>query len=169
MRAYANQPPGTVTRARTLRRDATDAERALWAMLRESFPDRRFRRQVPIGPYFADFLSHRARLVIEVDGGQHAEAQAYDARRTAFIEREGYRVLRLWNNDVLANPEGAHAAIANALGPSPSHAARGPLPLPMGEGEHPSPTGRGKEARSAGRVRVIAPHGQREATMEPHP
>ncbi|WP_373486936.1 endonuclease domain-containing protein [Blastomonas sp.] len=155
MRTYHRQPSGTVPRARQLRRDATDAERALWLALRENFPAARFRRQVPIGPYFADFLSFRAKLVIEVDGGQHDIQADYDAARTRFIEAQGYRVIRFWNSDVLPDPEGVLNDISLSLGeregttksrkgegdnlrsaasPSPSQALPGPLPLPPGEG-----------------------------------
>lgn len=115
---------GTTHRARTLRRDATPAERTLWRALRENFATAHFRRQVPLGPYVADFASHRHRLVIEVDGGQHAEAVAYDAARTAFIEGEGYRVVRFWNPDVLNNVEGVITQIDLAV-----H-----TPPPRGEG-----------------------------------
>jgi len=85
----------------------------MWRLLRESFPDARLRRQVPLRHYVADFASHRARLVIECDGGQHDDA--VDAKRTLLIEAEWYRVLRFWNNDVLGNPDGVHAVIAAAL------------------------------------------------------
>lgn len=118
MRTYRNQLSGTVPRARQLRRDATDAERALWLALRENFPAARFRRQVPIGPYFADFLSHSARLIIEVDGGQHNERIAYDNARTRFLNAEGYRVIRFWNCDVLGSIEAVIDRIATHL-PSP--------------------------------------------------
>ena len=113
MKGYDKAPSGTVDRARRLRRDATDAEKRLWRALREAFPDAKFRRQSPVGPYFADFLSFRHKLIVEADGGQHTiEA---DAARTRFLEREGYRVLRFWNNDVLANTEGVIAQISLAL------------------------------------------------------
>ena len=82
-------------------------------LLRSAFPEARFRNQVPIRHYIVDFASHRARLVIECDGGQHSEQ--VDAARTALIEAEGYRVLRFWNNDVLGNPDGVHSVIAEAL------------------------------------------------------
>ena len=108
-----NPPPINVTRARAMRRDPTDAERAMWLILRRDFAPWRFRRQVPIGPAVADFASHRARLVIEVDGGQH-DPQA-DAARDAAIRAEGYRVVRFWNNDVLGNGDGVASAIARAL------------------------------------------------------
>ncbi|WP_315761288.1 endonuclease domain-containing protein [Sphingomonas sp. Y38-1Y] len=114
MRSYANQPIGTVPRARELRRNGTEAEKLLWRALRSAMPDARFRRQVPIGPYFADFLSFGSKLVIEVDGGQHAEAEDRDLARTRFIEAQGYEVLRFWNHDVIDNVDGVIAAIANA-------------------------------------------------------
>jgi very-short-patch-repair endonuclease len=115
VKAYANAPSGTVERARRLRRDATDAEKRLWCALRESFPAAKFRRQSPVGPFFADFLSFRYKLIVEVDGGQHAQAAAADARRTRYLEREGYSVIRFWNNEVLANTEGVVEAISLAL------------------------------------------------------
>ncbi len=116
MRTYRNQPAGTVPRARELRKNATDAEKALWRLLRENFRSAKFRRQVPIGSYFADFFSFPARLVIEVDGGGHGEAQSYDAARTAFLEARGLRVIRFWNNDVLGNAEGVLTQISLSLG-----------------------------------------------------
>lgn len=85
----------------------------MWRLLRSAFPEMRFRRQVPIRSFIVDFASHRARLVIECDGGQH-NGNA-DARRTSLIEAEGYRLLRFWNNDVLQNPSGVHDAMAAAL------------------------------------------------------
>ncbi len=123
---------GATTRARALRRDATDAERAMLQLLRESFPDAHFRFQVPLRMFTADFASHRARLVIEVDGGQHRPER--DAGRTRLIEAEGYRVIRFWNHEVLGDPEGVWTAVADALHD------RHPLPSP--------PPSRGRE-RSA--------------------
>lgn len=110
-------PAGATERARKLRRHATDAEKRLWSALREKLPEAKFRRQVPLGPYIADFASHRVKLVVEVDGGQHGEPNnaAKDAARTRFLESEGYRVLRVWNNDVLENLEGVMKQIATAL------------------------------------------------------
>ena len=106
-------PDGSVSRARRLRRDMTDTERVLWRMLRESFPDAHFRRQVPIQHCIADFASHRAKLIIEVDGGQHATEA--DAPRSAIMNEEGYRVIRFWNNEVLGNPAGVYSVIESAL------------------------------------------------------
>ena len=118
MKAYAKAPSGTVDRARRLRRDATDAEKRLWRALREKLPAAKFRRQSPVGPFFADFLSFRLKLIVELDGGQHAEADAVeaDARRTRYLEREGYTVLRFWNNEVLSNTDGVIAQISLSLG-----------------------------------------------------
>lgn len=112
---YRDQPSGTVDRARDLRRNATDAEKKLWSGLRRTFPELRFRRQVPVGPYFVDFLSVRAGLVIEVDGGQHSDAAAYDARRTAVLNQLGYHVERFWNDDVLSNLDGVLQRLATVV------------------------------------------------------
>lgn len=91
----------------------TDAERAVWRMLKLSFCGHHFRKQVPIRHYIADFASHGAKLVIEVDGGQHSAEG--DAERNNIIEAEGYRVLRFWNNEVLGNPDGVWSEIDRAL------------------------------------------------------
>ena len=76
----------------------------------------KFRRQVPIGSYVADFVCHDARLIAEIDGGQHDRSSIREAARTEFLQNEGYRVLRFWNNEVLENLDGVHARIADALG-----------------------------------------------------
>jgi len=100
-------------RARKLRKSMTEPERKLWRYLRQRQLDGyKFRRQVRIGPYIADFACLSRLIVIEVDGGQHAEARAYDARRDEYMRGQGFRVLRLWNNDVLNNMEGVWEAIA---------------------------------------------------------
>lgn len=111
-------PTNAIPRARSMRRNATTAESVLWYALREALPQAKFRRQVPIGRYIADFASHRAKLIIEVDGGQHGERIEQDAKRTRFLEGEGFRVIRFWNNDVLTNCDGVLEQIAAAL-PSP--------------------------------------------------
>ena len=96
--------------------------------MREAFPAEKFRRQSPVGPFIADFLCFRHRLIIEVDGGQHDAQADRDARRTAFLESEGYRVLRFWNNDVLANIDGVVRMIGLALENPLSHREReGPI------------------------------------------
>lgn len=91
----------------------TDAERAMWSILGEHFPQHRFRKQAPILHYIVDFASHRTRIVIEVDGGQHGEE--HDAPRNAAISAEGYRVLHFWNNDVLSNREGVTRKLLGEL------------------------------------------------------
>jgi very-short-patch-repair endonuclease len=91
-------------KARALRSNMTDAERRLWQQLkRRQVATVKFRRQQPIGPFIVDFVCFERRVIIEVDGGQHAEKVADDERRTRWLEAQGYRVLRFWNNDVLAN------------------------------------------------------------------
>jgi very-short-patch-repair endonuclease len=96
-----------------MRREMTDAERAMWRLLKECVPEGRWRRQVPLRHFIVDFASHRAKLVIEEDGGQHSEDR--DAARTVMIEREGYRVLRFWNNEVLGNTHGCARVLMDAF------------------------------------------------------
>ena len=94
----------------------TDAELRLWTRLRvEQIDGYRFRRQVPIGPYVVDFACLKARLVIEVDGGQHVQAKEQDDKRTAWLASQGFRVLRFWDNDVLTQTDGVLEAIRVAL------------------------------------------------------
>ncbi|MGE0182461.1 MAG: endonuclease domain-containing protein [Parvularculaceae bacterium] len=98
-------------RARNLRKNATPAERALWRYLRAKRDHGwKFRRQHPLGPYYADFVCLEAKLVVELDGGHHADGAqaAHDHARDAWLKREGYAVLRFWNADALRDP----AAIA---------------------------------------------------------
>ena len=84
----------------------TDAERRLWRYLRAGrFHNIKFRRQYVIGSYIADFAAPETRLIIELDGGQHANQQAYDQQRDLFLQHQGYRVLRFWNHDVLQQTE----------------------------------------------------------------
>ena len=93
-------------KARTLRNEGTDAERRLWRYLRgRQLGNYKFRRQYPIAGYIADFACVDAKLVIELDGGQHAEQIQYDAQRTRKIESNGYWVVRFWNDDVLLRTE----------------------------------------------------------------
>src|SRR5438105_4088317 len=88
-------------RSRELRRNLTDAERRLWSRLRDrAFESCKFRRQVPIGQYIVDFVSFEYRLVLELDGGQHAERKAYDDLRTKWLNEQGFHVLRFWNHEV---------------------------------------------------------------------
>ena len=114
-----------VPRARVLRRDATEAEKKLWQHLRQPpFKQHHFRRQATIGPYFADFASHQLKLVIEVDGGQHS-LNASDETRTRYLEANGYRVLRFWNNEIFENMTGVLSTIDTAI-----NADRPPTPDP---------------------------------------
>ena len=108
-------PPDTVIRSRALRHDATEPERRFWRALREAFPTSRFRFQVPFGPYHADFCSHGARLVVEVDGDTHAGTETQDANRTRFLNDEGYSVIRFTNTDIMQNLEGVIATVATYL------------------------------------------------------
>jgi len=98
-----------VKRARGLRRASTEAEKLLWQKLRaRQLGGAKFRRQTPISPYIVDFASFEHRLVVEIDGGQHNTPQGrqHDLKRTAWLEAQGFRVLRFWNNQVLTNIEG---------------------------------------------------------------
>jgi very-short-patch-repair endonuclease len=117
-------------RAKELRSAQTDAEHRLWQLLRaHRFSGYKFRRQVPIDFYIADFLCFAERLIIELDGGQHAE-NPRDEKRDAYLRAQGFRILRIWNNDLFTNEEGVAEVILSAL-ESP------PLPNPSparGEG-----------------------------------
>ncbi|MGC1301953.1 MAG: endonuclease domain-containing protein [Caulobacteraceae bacterium] len=102
-------------RARAMRREQTPAERAMWRLLRSrGFERLKFRRQVPLGSYIVDFVCLDPRVVVECDGGQHAD-NAYDVRRDAWLRQQGFRVLRVWNNDVLEEPEGVDAMLRDLL------------------------------------------------------
>ena len=108
-------------RSRQLRASMTDAERHLWSCLSARKIDGvRFNTQFPIAGYICDFVSRVAKVVIEVDGGQHAEDERYDKVRTAVIEAQGYRLIRFWNNDVLSNVEGVVAIIEQVVADRPS-------------------------------------------------
>ena len=135
-------PPRQKTSARKLRRQQTDVETKLWMRLRDrQLCGAKFRRQHPVGPYIADFCCVERALVVELDGGQHAEQAAADRARTDFLESRGYCVLRFWNNDVLTNLAGVVERIGDVL-KSPH-----PCPLPKGEGV--------KKALIAGSVRPV--------------
>ncbi|MBI5634797.1 MAG: endonuclease domain-containing protein [Nitrospirae bacterium] len=118
-------------KARTLRKNQTDAEKTLWQKLRNRGQQGlKFRRQVPVGPYVADFLCESARLIIEVDGGQHAENIEYDQYRDEFLHANGYMVVRFWNNEVMGNMDAVLEAISVKLSQRAPH----PNPLPEVEG-----------------------------------
>ncbi len=140
----------------------TEAERALWRLLRgRNLEGARFRRQVPIGPYVADFASFEPRLVIECDGGQHGPER--DASRDAYLTAQGFAVVRLWNHEVLQQPEGAWAAISAKVEASrgtsrersPQDSVPHPRPFPReGEAGHsaaqPRTAERPREKRGPG-------------------
>lgn len=106
-----------IKRARQLRRRQTDAEAKLWRELRNrQFVDAKFRRQVPLGGYIVDFLCEEQALIVELDGGQHAADSNHDQERTQWLENEGYRVVRFWNNDVMENIEGVLEELRRFIG-----------------------------------------------------
>ena len=106
-------------RARILRKNLTDAERTLWNILcRRQVSGLKFRRQAPIGPYIVDFVCFEKGLVIEADGGQHVQQASDDAARTKWLENEGFRVIRFWNNQVLEETDAVRDAIWLAVGGS---------------------------------------------------
>jgi very-short-patch-repair endonuclease len=125
--------------ARTLRSEPTRAERKLWSRLRDRrFLGLKFKRQVPIERFVVDFACLEANLIVEVDGGQHAERIAVDSRRTEILESLGYLVLRFWNNDVLMNIDGVLEFIALTIKPEalePPHPARKSAPSSPRRGE----------------------------------
>lgn len=115
-----------IDRSQALRRDSTEVEQKLWNILRgRRLEGLKFRRQHPFGNYIVDFICLEQQLVIELDGGQHSSAENYDAKRTAYIESQGFRVIRFWNHEVLENVEGVLETIRAELHrpltqPSPS-------------------------------------------------
>jgi len=118
--------------AKKLRRASTKAERKLWQALRnKQIEGCKFRRQQPIDPYIVDFVCFKRKLIIELDGGQHAANREIDENRNRFFNLNGFNVLRFWNNEVFENVEGLLAVIRKACldesspSPSPSHQGRG--------------------------------------------
>ena len=103
-------------KAQDLRQHSTDAEQALWKRLRNrQLAGYKFRRQVPIGKYIVDFVCFERNVVIEVDGGHHQEQARYDTARTTWLESQGFRVLRFWNHEILADTEAVQEALLVAL------------------------------------------------------
>jgi very-short-patch-repair endonuclease len=133
---------GAVSRARSLRRNETEAEHVLWQLLRNRQLDgRKFVRQLQVGPYFADFSCREAALIVELDGSQHLESPS-DKIRTKYLNAQGYSVLRFWNNDVLRHPHGVAEQILAAVTLHPSPGERfAPATL--------YPEGRGSKGASA--------------------
>jgi very-short-patch-repair endonuclease len=138
MRTKPPTDPIILDRARRMRREMTEAELKLWRILRNrALVGVKFRRQVPIGNYIADFCCLDHRLAVELDGAQHVEQEVADASRSRFLNQEGFRVLRFWNDQVLTGSEFVVAEILAAIAQderAPSPVARGGRrPLPRGE------------------------------------
>ncbi|MEJ0012524.1 MAG: endonuclease domain-containing protein [Bauldia sp.] len=111
-------PPANRAFGKTMRQAMTPAEARLWQWLRKpGIAGLRFRRQVPLGPYIVDFLCPQKALIVEVDGGHHASPGpgTRDARRDVWLSDQGYKVVRVWNSDVMTNIEGVCAAIVAAV------------------------------------------------------
>ena len=104
------------TKARKLRKNLTEAERTLWRYLRlRQFDGNKLRRQQPIGRYIVDFVCLEKKLIVEVDGGQHSEQVVYDSERNEWLERQGFRILRFWNNQVLKEIDAVKERIMEEL------------------------------------------------------
>ncbi len=154
--------PRDTARARTLRNNATHAERHLWRYLQNrGLGGFRFTRQKPIGPFFADFLCRERKLVVELDGRQHEERTEQDRRRTRFLESEGYTVLRFWNGEATDDTGRVLATILNALEQLPSHFSSPPA---RGRG----PRG-GSERSELGTAVPEAPSKARASALAPTP
>jgi very-short-patch-repair endonuclease len=116
-------------RARALRNNPTTHERKLWTLLSRLRP--KFTRQLPVGPYYADFACRQAKLIVELDGSQHAESER-DQRRDEFLREEGWSIVRIWNNDLDGNPDGVFQTIVNRA--AECLGGTHPQPLPSREG-----------------------------------
>jgi very-short-patch-repair endonuclease len=108
--------PGQITRAKEMRREMSPPERALWRILRgHRLEGWKFTRQVPVGPFYIDFACRRERLGLELDGETHVGREVYDARRTRYLETDGWHIIRFTNREIGANPEGVSLHILQAL------------------------------------------------------
>ena len=148
--------------AKSLRCRQTETERLLWKHLRaKQFEGLKFRRQQPIGKYIADFVCFEKRVIIELDGGQHAlpRERLKDQERDRWLEAQGFRVLRFWDNDVFTNTEGVLEVIRETLLPSPSPQSP---PIKGGEVKMESRQGRGvrMESRQGRGVRMESRQGK---------
>jgi very-short-patch-repair endonuclease len=120
--------------ARALRKRMTDAERLLWRHLRNrELGGWKFKRQYPVGPFIVDFICVEKNIVIEVDGGQHAEDEESDLQRSAYLNKMGYRVCRFWNNQVLQETESVLEAIFAILAESKQNSPSPQPSPPLGE------------------------------------
>ena len=103
-------------KAKQLRKNSADAEKYLWTQIRNrQLEGWKFRRQLPVGQYIVDFACAELRIIVEIDGGQHAEQIIYDLNRTKILQSKGYQVVRYWNNEVLGNIEGVLEALTLTL------------------------------------------------------
>jgi very-short-patch-repair endonuclease len=120
-------------KAKLLRTNMTVEEMRLWYLLRgRRFFGYKFRRQMPVGPYFVDFACFKAKLIVELDGGQHQDNHDYDVRRSTFLNAHGWEVIRFWNNELRENEEGVLEVILAHL----TRLLPSPRPSPTGEGEN---------------------------------
>ena len=129
---------GSLSHARRMRQTPTDAESRLWHNLRAGrLVGYRFRRQQPLGRFIVDFVCFEQRLIVEVDGSQHGddEGLARDEMRTRWLQSEGYRVIRFWNNDVMSKTESVLEAIHNMIAVTPPRLPSAGDPPPQGEGK----------------------------------
>ena len=125
--------PLLTRRAKTMRREMTEAETLLWLELRAvRFAGVKFRRQKVVGDYIVDFAANNPKLIVKLDGDTHGTSQSYDARRTRFLETKGYRVVRFANNDVMENMEGVLLRLDEVIA---VQEGRPPLPTLSPEGE----------------------------------
>ena len=148
--------PELTRRAKAMRREMPEPELRLWLQLRaERFKGVKFRRQKVIGRYIADFAANRPKLVIELDGDTHAGRERYDEARTRFLQREGYRVLRFTNSDVMGNMDGVLTQLAGVI----EELRQPPLPTLSAEGERAS----GSATAS------LSPSGERVGERGTHP
>ena len=130
---HSTRNPALRQNAKNLKQNMTLAEQRLWYHLRgKRLNGIKFRRQQTIGGYIVDFVSMECKIIIELDGGQHAQQAAYDNARTEFLNRQGYRVVRFWNNEVLQQTENVLAEILKQCGSACPHP--NPPPLETGEG-----------------------------------
>ena len=120
-----------LSRARRLRRQSTDAERLLWSKLRDRrMMNCKFRRQFPVGRYVVDFVCRKHNLIIEIDGGHHADRQVYDAVRSEWLQSRGFDVLRYWDNEVLTQMDSVSESIGDALEKRGASYSPSPQPSP---------------------------------------
>lgn len=113
--------PKTMNLAGKLRKNLTPAERKLWSRIRNDQLGVTFRRQHAVGNFIPDFVCIERKLILELDGSQHLEQKEYDDERTRFLEAEGYKVIRFWNNDVMKNMDGVILAIIHAMEDKPNN------------------------------------------------